>query len=103
MDLENTRSIINNVINNEFDHIQETQEDKEISKDIKISERSKKYNDLLNELIKVVPEYGDLIDELDAESAVYWTMLCRYYFKKGVVAGTTNLEFIKNTQIMHLI
>lgn len=103
MTLEATRKIINNVINNEFGHIQESQEREETLNDIEISARSKIYSELLNTLLEVAPEHGELIDKLDAESAHYWAAMCRYYFKKGVKAGTTNLCFLKHTEIMDLI
>lgn len=103
MNLQDTKRLINSVINNEFDHIQETREVKETVNDIEISARRKKYSDLLDKLLEVAPEHSKLIDELDTESAVYWAYMCRYYFKKGVVTGTTNLNFLENTNIMTYI
>ena len=103
MTLEAQKKIINCVINNEFINIQDTQEYKETLEDINISGRSKKYGDSLDKLLEVAPEHRELINQLDSESAAYWVTMCRYYFTKGVKAGTTNLNFLKNTEIMDII
>jgi len=103
MKLEETKKLINNVIENEFNHIQETQEREESLSDIEIDAHYQNSSDLLDELLKIAPEHSELIEKLDSELSSYWLLFCRYYFKKGVVAGTTNLKFLENTEIMEYV
>lgn len=103
MELNKTKKLINNVIENEFDHIQETQERKDSLENTEIDTKSKNASDLLEKLLEVAPEHRELLDEFDSESAAYWQGLCMYYFKKGVIAGTTNLKFLEDTKIMEYI
>jgi hypothetical protein len=103
MNLEDTKKLVNGVIENEFNHIQEFQEDEDICSDMQIETLSKKADDLLKKLMEIAPEHKDLLDDFDSAAAGYWAYVCRYYFKKGVVAGTTNLKFLEDTSIMHLV
>lgn len=103
MNLEDTKKIINNVIENEFNHIQDTQEMEDLRNNTKINTKSENAEDALKRLIEVLPEHKELIDKFESEFAGYWIELCRYYFKKGVVSGTTNLKFLEMTKIMTYI
>lgn len=103
MNLEDTRKIINDIIQNEFNHIQENQEHEYVCNNIEINIKSKNTNEALNKLIEVAPEHRELIDKFENEFADYEVALCRYYFKKGVVAGITNLKFLENTNITSYI
>jgi len=103
MKLEETKKLINNVIENEFNHIQETQEREESLGDIEINAHYQNSSDLLDELLKVAPEHSELTEKLDAELSSYWSLLCRYYFRKGVIASSTNLKFLNDTSIMHIV
>lgn len=103
MNLEETKKLINNVIENEFNHIQETQENKESLNDAEINGYYEGASDLMDKLLEVAPEHKELIDCFDSELGNYWTALCRYYFKKGIIASATNLKFLEDVSIVHLI
>lgn len=88
--------LIDNIVENEFDHIEEenlkSMDELETYKEI-----AKEVNDINQKLVELLPkEYKDLVDEWDTKT---WELVCmqiRYYFKKGVAAGTSNLNFIRD-------
>ena len=96
MDLQDTKKLINNVIENEFSHIQETQEYEDSLINSELNAKNKNIEEILKKLFEVAPEHKELIDKFDSEVASYWTDVCRYYFKKGVAAGTANLNFLRD-------
>lgn len=103
MNLENVKKLINDVMDNEFKHIQETQEYEDSITNDEINIRSKKVNELIEKLLEAASEHTKLIEEFENEFSFYLVEISRYYFKKGVVAGTTNLEFLKDTNVMECI
>lgn len=103
MNLEDTKKLVTNVIENEFRHISEYEEYEDFNADIDINSSSQKIDNLLEQLFDLLPENKDLIFELESEFGDRTTAACKYYFEKGVIAGTTNLEFLKNTQIMNIV
>lgn len=103
MNLEETKKLIRNVIENEFNHILETQQSQDLLEDVEINKMSENSNNLLKKLFEVAPEHRELIDNFESESSAYWSELCRYYFKKGVIAGITNLKFLEDTQIVEVV
>ncbi|MFT8347749.1 hypothetical protein [Clostridium saccharoperbutylacetonicum] len=100
--LEVTKKIVNGAIENEFNHIQDTKEVQAIKDDTELSMLNKKLSDLLEGLCKAIPDFKDSIEEYDDVSTLYWSALCRYYFKMGVIAGATNLKFLDDTTILYL-
>lgn len=103
MKLEDTQKLINNVIENEFRHISQYKENHDFNADVEISSTSEKLNKLLRKMRELVPENFELINELDSEIADYCNAACRYYFKEGIIAGTTTLKFLEETHIMNMI
>lgn len=102
MNLEDTKKLVNGVIENEFNHISECKEHEEVLADTELSMLQKTADELMNKLCEAAPEHAKLIDEFDSALTNYWTTLCRYYFKKGVIASATNLKFLKDISIIHL-
>lgn len=104
MNFEETKRLINNVIENEFQHIQNTRELKDLKED---KERLEKYNEageFLRCLIDSVPEeYRNMLEEYDVLITSVWTDYCRYYFEKGVISGMANLKFLKDTKIIEVL
>ena len=93
MKYEEANKFINSVIENEFQHVQHYEE-KGFSDTDEVFEK----------LLKSIPEeYRKLIDEYSSAACHEWVNLCRFYFKKGVIAGTTNLNFLKDTNMMEYI
>lgn len=96
MNYRETLDLANNIIENEFNHIQ--------AENLDYMDKLEEYNKIADEvqqiqdkLFKLLPmEYKDLVDDLDSK---VWEMVCieiRHYFKKGVVAGTANLNFLRD-------
>ncbi|NFA42715.1 hypothetical protein EXM65_09050 [Clostridium botulinum] len=103
MNYEQTKELISNIIDNEFNHVQDENLEgmDNLEEYKKIAE---KVNAIQTKLFEVLPnEYKDLVDRLDVEMWEKFYIEIRHYFKKGVIAGTTNLEFLKDTEIMQYI
>ncbi|WP_346894052.1 hypothetical protein [Clostridium sp. UBA871] len=101
---EEIKKLIRNVIDNEFNHVQEYQEIELIDKDkeqIKLNEASEKLFEKLSD--NIPKEYQKLLNEYNDALLYNCANMCKLYFKEGVRAGTTNLEFLKDTQIMDYI
>lgn len=87
--------IVNGVIENEFEHIQETSELDFSNKDLEY-----KQDQLMAEIIRkaleknMTDEQLRLLDKLDLALSTEWVDLCRFYFREGVKAGLTNLKFL---------
>jgi len=103
MNLDDTKKLINSVIENEFQHIQETQEVIDLKEDKTLTGESNQVEELFKKLLKIMPDHKELLDEYYCASTTYWSDYAKYYFMKGVRAGTTNLEFLKDTDIMEYI
>lgn len=87
--------LINNIIENEFYHVQNESLDimDELEEYNKIVDET---NNLKDKLFKLLPvEYHDLLDDWDCKTWELATLECRHYFKKGVCAGTSNLNFVR--------
>ncbi|OOM16754.1 hypothetical protein [Clostridium saccharobutylicum] len=88
--------ITNKIINNEFNHVEN--ENLEGMNDLenynKIAEEA---NEIYIKLSELLPkEYKYLIDKLESRENDRLSIEIRHYFKKGVAAGTANLNFIKD-------
>jgi len=104
MKYEEMRKLIENIIENEFQHIQENCERKFLDTDKEQIELSETSDNLLKQLHENIPEeYQKLLDDYSSAVLYEWVNMCRFYFGKGVVAGTTNLEFLKDTKLMSYI
>lgn len=105
MKYEEVKKLINNVIENEFRGVE-----KENLKDLNV-EVLEKYENYSNEIIRLQKKIqGGLSEELKKDfyrmDSLLMDQLCieiAYYFKKGVQAGTTNLNFLKDTNMMEYI
>lgn len=104
MKYEEANKFISNVIENEFQHVQIYEEKDFSDKNKEQNELEVKANEILERLLRSVPEeYRKLIDEYSNATCCEWVNLCKFYFKKGVVTGTTNLNFLKDTNMMESI
>lgn len=98
-------NLINNVIEIEFQHVAEID-----LKDLD-SEILDKYNNYTSEIIKLENKICDNLNEnlrndfLKIEDLILKQLYIEihYYFKKGVISGTTNLNFLKDTNLMQLL
>ncbi len=105
MKYEEVKKLINNVIENEFRSVVEKN-----LKDLD-TEVLEKYENYSNEIIRLQEKIqGGLSEEIKEDflklDNLMTEQLCieiAYYFKKGVQAGTTNLSFLKDTNMMGTI
>lgn len=101
MNFEDTKKLINNVIENEFRHIQEHEELNDLNKDKQRLEEYEKAAELLKNILAVVPEeYRNMIEEYEVLTNGVWLDYCRYYFNRGAISGITNLKFLDDTNII---
>lgn len=98
MNYDKMCKLIDGIIENEFNNVQEFKEAGFVDKDIKQQQLNKTSSELMEKLMGTFSEeQKDLLDELDGALASEWINLCRFYFKKGVAAGLTNLKFLSDT------
>ncbi len=101
---EEIKKLIRNVIDNEFMHVQEYEERNFVDTNKEQMKLNKKSDELLEKLNDSIPEeYQKSLNEYNDALISEWANMCKFYFKEGVRAGTTNLEFLKDTQIMDYI
>lgn len=95
------KSFINGVIQNEYNHLAENQED--ISYMESKEEFASRCSEIQNILYNHLPEeFHTLLDELDDKTGYIACLENRYYFKQGVMAGLTNLSFLNEIENVHL-
>ncbi|MBN1053071.1 hypothetical protein FDB75_06500 [Clostridium botulinum] len=88
-----TKKIFDQIVNNEFLHISEFKEYEDLKENKEIVNIKNEKEKIYEKLYKVAPGHSDLIDDLDSAECDYWCMIARYYFKMGIIAGATNLNF----------
>lgn len=96
MNYEKINELINNIVSNEFYHVQEENLHgmDNLEEYEKISEESEK---IYRKLSEVLPqEYKYLVDELETKECDKLCFEIKHYFKKGVAAGTSNLNFLRD-------
>lgn len=92
---ETYRKIVKGIVENEFNHIQETTEVGFANKDLEY-----KQDQLMTEIIRkalekdMTDKQKDLLDEFDSALTNEWVTLCSFYFREGLKAGLTNLRFL---------
>ena len=97
MNYEKMCKLINGIVENEFNKVQEFKEAGFADKDTEQQQLNKISSDLMEKLMGTLSEeQKDLLDKLDGALASEWINLCRFYFKKGLAAGLTNLNFLSD-------
>lgn len=89
------KAVVDGVIKNEFNYIQsgELKDMKDINE---FDQLGKKCSELQHILSDHLPtELQDLLDEFECKHTELFCLEIRYYFRKGVMAGLTNLDFLK--------
>lgn len=91
-----TEKLINNIIENEFQHISEHEEYEDFKADETFNGLTNKVHEALEKLSKAIPSHQKLFEEYLEAASEYEREYIRYYFKKGVVSGTSNLNFLRD-------
>lgn len=90
------KQLFDEIINNEFCHISEYEELQDTNDNKEIVEADSLVKKITDEIFKIVDfKLEELVDDLQTAEIDYWTLIARYYFKKGVEAGIKNLNFTK--------
>ncbi|AZV58945.1 hypothetical protein [Clostridium sp. AWRP] len=97
------KTVIDGAIRNEFNYTQEGNLEgmKDINKYDQLSERCNEIQHILNEHLS--KEFKGLLEEFDCKSTDLLCLEIRYYFRKGVIAGLTNLNFLKEVKDIYYI
>lgn len=97
MSCEKICALLEGIIKNEFNHVQEFKEIKFIDKDEEQKVYESKTRELFDKLkVSLTKEQQNILDDLDVAMTSEWTNLCRFYFKEGIVAGLTNLNYLND-------
>ncbi len=101
MKYEEMKKLVENIIENEFNHVQDCKERKFTDTDKEQMELTEESEKLFKQLFESVPkEYRSLLNDYYSAVSCEWVNMCRFYFKEGVAAGTTNLKFL--SEIDHI-
>lgn len=89
------KHIVNDIIESKFNHIQEYN-----FKDMQDLEEHKRLSHRCEEIYQILAlhlpeEFHDLLDEFDCTRVDIGSLESRYYFKKGIVAGLTDLKYLE--------
>lgn len=95
MNYEERQALFNAIIENEFKNISTHEEYDDNKENDEMNGYKKKASEITEKLfLNISDESGILLNDLEAAETDYWTCVARYYFKKGVSAGLTNLNFL---------
>ncbi len=93
---EEIKKLMKDIIENEFQHIAEYEEINFINADKEQNELSNLSEELFLKLREILPEeHSRLLFDFYSSVGNQYINMCRFYFKKGVVAGINNLNFIR--------
>lgn len=91
------KKVIEKILENEFHHIQEHHEIDDLKENKEIEAEQQETERLFSKLISGLPEdKRKLLYEYDDAMTYLNTDLARYYFRKGVESGVTDLDFMKD-------
>ena len=99
MNIKNIENIVNGIVENEFNHVQET-----LEADFENENLEYKQQELITKVIRealkkdTTEEQQRLIRELENSISDEWIELCRFYFREGLRAGLSNLKFLKEIE-----
>lgn len=104
MNIEELKVLINNIIENEYKHVQDYNVIEAMENDKEWNETNENMSKVFSEIYKDIPkELKSKIDELDALIGLEESYLERYYFKKGVEAALTGLSFLSDIKNIECI
>lgn len=99
MNIKNIENIVNGIVENEFNHVQET-----LEADFENENLEYKQQELITKVIRealkkdTTEEQQRLIRELEDSISSEWIELCRFYFREGLRAGLSNLKYLKEIE-----
>ncbi|MDU1412698.1 MAG: hypothetical protein E6929_07780 [Clostridium sp.] len=97
MKYEEVKELVNNIIKNEYDHIQEGRQYNFENADKAYIALQRVADDLYNKLSEGInEEQNKQLDAYFTNMVALSNVLCKFYFKEGVKAGATNLNFAKS-------
>lgn len=96
MNIKNIENIVNGIVENEYNHVGET-----LESDFENENFEYKQKVLMTKVIRealkkdMTEEQQRLIGELEDSVSSEWIEICKFYFRKGLRAGLSNLKFLK--------
>lgn len=104
MKYENFKNIVDEIVKNEFIHIQETLEKDFIDTDLDYRQKTLITEEIYKYLEKNTSiEQQILIGNLEDSISSEWIELCRFYFREGLKAGLNNLKFLNEIDYVNQV
>lgn len=95
MNIKNIENIVNGIVENEFNHVQETLEVDFVNENFEYNQQILITKAIREALKKdTTEEQQRLIGELEDSILSEWFELCQFYFREGLRAGLSNLKFL---------
>lgn len=99
MNIKNIENIVNGIVENEYNHVQETLESDFGNENFEYKQKVLMTKAIREALKKdTTEEQQRLIGELEDSISAEWLKLCEFYFREGLRAGLTNLKFLKEIE-----
>lgn len=99
MNIKNIENIVNGIVENEYNHVQET-----LEADFENENFEYKQKVLMTKVIRealkkdMTEEQQRLIRELEDSVSSEWIEICKFYFREGLRVGLSNLKFLKEIE-----
>ena len=104
MDYEKLKNIVNGIVENEFNHVQETLEADFENENLEYKQKVLMTKAIREALKKdLTQEQRRLIGEFEDSISSEWVELCRFYFREGLRAGLSNLKFLNEVDGIEVI
>ena len=99
MNIKNIENIVNGIVENEYNHVQETLEADFENENFEYKQKVLMTKAIREALKKdMTEEQQRLIGELEDSVSSEWIEICEFYFREGLRAGLTNLKFLKEIE-----
>lgn len=104
MNIKNIENIVNGIVENEFNHVQETLEADFENENLEYKQKVLMTKAIREALKKdLTQEQRRLIGEFEDSISSEWIELCRFYFREGLRAGLSNLKFLNEVDGIEVI
>ena len=99
MNIKNIENIVNGIVENEYNHVQETLEADFGNENFEYKQKVL-MTKVIREALKkdMTEEQQRLIGELEDSVSSEWIEICKFYFREGLRAGLSNLKFLKEIE-----
>ena len=99
MNIKNIENIVNGIVENEYNHVQETLESDFENENFEYKQKVLMTKAIRESLKKdMTGEQQRLIGEIEDSVSSEWIEICKFYFREGLRALLNDLKFLKEIE-----